>query len=92
MHNMPKIADALQKFLLIYKLWYEFSNDSDAPMDLKLRSSKSSVQLTAAGHVDQNSSAYLGHSFAAIWELPNLVHVPRSGRLDADLDERSFCI
>ena len=50
----------------------------------------SGVQLTAAGHVDQNSSAYLGHSFAAIWELPNLVHVPRSGRLDADLDERSF--
>ena len=36
---------------------------------LRLRSSKSSVRSTAAGHVGQNSSANVASSFAAIWTL-----------------------
>ena len=34
-----------------------------------LRSSKSSVRSTAAGHVDENSSAHVARSAAAIWTL-----------------------
>ena len=36
---------------------------------LKLRSSKSSVQSSAAGHVVQNSSGLVARSVAAIWRL-----------------------
>ena len=35
----------------------------------RLRSSKSSVQTTAAGHVGQNSSAHVARSVAAVWPL-----------------------
>ena len=37
--------------------------------NIKLRSSKSSVQLAAVGHVGQKSSARVARSFAAIWQL-----------------------
>ena len=36
---------------------------------IKLGSSKSSVQSTAADHVGQNSSAHVAPSVAAIWPL-----------------------
>ena len=38
-------------------------------LSLKLRSSKSSIQSTTAGHVGQNSSVHVARSVAVIWRL-----------------------
>ena len=60
-----KAATTISNFTL------HVTNSVDSPtiLQVKLRSSKSSVRSTAAGHVGQNSSAHVARSFAAIETL-----------------------
>ena len=58
-----------QKPLIVAQLRLRLKqNCTGLTVRLKLRSSMSSVQSAAAGHVGQNSSAHVVRSRAAIWK------------------------
>ena len=56
------------KVFQVYRL-INLADSAGWKLILKLRSSKSSSQSTAAGHVGENSSAHVARSVAVIWPL-----------------------